>query len=74
MNIPQAFPIRELGKRQAEEWLPARGSLDSVVPLVAVDALAEPGKRNEGHQLGEDHAAKVHELYTLVNESAPFLT
>jgi hypothetical protein len=60
LNIPQTLPEGQLGKRQAEELIPAGEALDLVVPLVAVHALAELVRGHEGHQLGEDRPAGVH--------------
>ncbi len=60
LNIPQALPEGQLGKRHAEELVPAGEALDLVVAVVAVDALAELVRGDEVHQLGEDRPADVH--------------
>ena len=60
LDVAQALPVRELGKGQAEELIPAGEGLDLVVALVPLHADAEVVRGDEIHQLGEDRATSVH--------------
>ena len=61
LDIPQALPVGELGKRHAEELIPAGEALDLVVAIVAFYTVPEIVDGDEVHQLGEYGATRVHE-------------
>ena len=60
LDVPQALPEGQLGKRQAEKLVPAGEGLDLVAALVAVHAHTELVRGDEVHPLGEDRPATVH--------------
>lgn len=49
LNISQAFPVGQLGKRHAEKLVPAGEAYDLVVAVVSCDALAELVGRDKVH-------------------------
>ena len=60
LDVPQALPIRQLGKCHNPEMLGATQRLDIAVATVPFD---DPGKRRPRqkiHQLGEQGLARVH--------------
>jgi len=61
LNVPQTFPIRQLGKCHAEVLVPAGEALDLVVPVVASDAHTKVVNRQEVHQLREYGSTIIHQ-------------
>jgi len=61
LDIPQAFPVGQLGKGHAEELVPAGENLYLVVSIVAFYALPKFVHGNKVHQLGEYGSTRVHQ-------------
>ena len=61
LDVPQAFPIGQLGKGHAEILIPTREALDFVVAVVSLDTLAKIVYGQEVHQLREDCTTNVHQ-------------
>jgi hypothetical protein len=59
-DIPEAFPIGQLSKRQAKELVKTGEPSDSVVSVVAPDTLPELVEGQEGHDLSKDGGLGVH--------------
>ena len=59
LNIAQALPISELGKRHREKLVPAGKAFDLVMTVVALDAFVELVTGNKVHQLRKDRFAGI---------------
>lgn len=57
-DIAEAFSISKLRKCHAQELIPARGVLYSMIAAVSFDALSELVLRHELDQLCEDHYSR----------------
>ena len=60
LDIPQAFPVGELGEGHAEKLIPAGEALHLVVAVVPLDAFAELVCGDKVHQLGKDRFPGIH--------------
>lgn len=60
LDIPEALPVGQLGKRHAIVLIEAAETPDTSIPFVLVDALLKLIEREEFHDLGENCFAAVH--------------
>ena len=59
-DIPQAFPVGELGEGQAEELVEAGKGFDFVVAAIACDTAPKGVHGQMRHELREDKMTGVH--------------
>jgi len=60
LDIPEAFPIGELGECHAEILVPAREDDHLVIAAVSIDAFSELVCGDKVHQLGKDRFPGIH--------------
>lgn len=62
LDIPEAFPIRELGDARGEELIPAGETPHAMLTLVALDDLTDRGGRHEVQKLRKDGSTTMHAI------------
>jgi len=60
LDVPQAFPVGEMSKGQAEKRIPAGEALALVISVVPFDAGTELGKGQTVHPWREDRPSRIH--------------
>ena len=62
LDIPEAFPVGELGECHAQVLVPAGKADHLVIAVVSIDAFSEFVCGNKVHQLGKDRFPGIHVL------------
>ncbi len=60
LNIPEVFPVRQLGKGHTKELVQAGKRLHLVIAVVALDALAKLVGGNQVHRVSKHGSAEIH--------------
>ena len=72
LDVPEAFPVGELGKCHAEVLVPAGKADHLVTAVVSIDAFSELVRGDKVHQLGKDRFPGIHAQppHSLMRETA----